>query len=198
MLAVCYCLGVLSIRMHWRLAFQGCRWRPHCSVLGSSEDMLVLWADGFCFEEAGEEVGILKLFLIMYSLDMSSVPVRGCFKVFTQKHLSTAVFTAFMYVWVRSPTPGARNKFSRCVNRNFNDLSPIKVEQAPEDSEEQGSLVCCSPWGRKESDMTALLNSGGPRHMAVLRSVGPVHSQGQGGHLHVKDGGLCFVCAWSF
>ena len=29
-----------------------------------------------------------------------------------------------------------------------------KFEQAPEDSEGQGRLVCCSPWGHKESDMT--------------------------------------------
>ena len=27
-------------------------------------------------------------------------------------------------------------------------------EQAPGDSDGQGSLVCCSPWGRKELDMT--------------------------------------------
>ena len=26
--------------------------------------------------------------------------------------------------------------------------------QDPEDGEGQGSLACCSPWGRKESDMT--------------------------------------------
>ena len=29
-----------------------------------------------------------------------------------------------------------------------------EFEQTPGDSEEQGSLVCCSPWGHKESDMT--------------------------------------------
>ena len=29
-----------------------------------------------------------------------------------------------------------------------------EFEQAPGDSEGQGSLVCCSPWGRKESDMS--------------------------------------------
>ena len=29
-----------------------------------------------------------------------------------------------------------------------------ELEQPPEDSEGQGSLVCCSPWGHKESDMT--------------------------------------------
>ena len=27
-------------------------------------------------------------------------------------------------------------------------------EQVPGDSEGQGSLECCSPWGGKESDMT--------------------------------------------
>ena len=30
-------------------------------------------------------------------------------------------------------------------------------EQAPGDSEEQGSLACCSPWGRKKLDMTEQL-----------------------------------------
>ena len=29
-----------------------------------------------------------------------------------------------------------------------------EFEQILRDSEEQGSLVCCSPWGRKESDTT--------------------------------------------
>ena len=32
-------------------------------------------------------------------------------------------------------------------------------EQTPADSEEQGSLVCCSPRGCKESDMTEGLNN---------------------------------------
>ena len=32
------------------------------------------------------------------------------------------------------------------------------VRQALEDGEGQGSLACCSPWGRKESDTTEWLN----------------------------------------
>ena len=32
-------------------------------------------------------------------------------------------------------------------------------EQAPRDSEGQGSLACCSPWGRKELDMTEQLTT---------------------------------------
>ena len=33
-------------------------------------------------------------------------------------------------------------------------LKGCKFEQTPGDSEGQGSLVCCSPWGQKELDMT--------------------------------------------
>ena len=35
----------------------------------------------------------------------------------------------------------------------------FESEQAPGDSEGQGSLACYSSWGRKESDMTEQLNS---------------------------------------
>ena len=38
-------------------------------------------------------------------------------------------------------------------------LDGHEFEQAPEDREGQGSLVCCSPWGRKELDTTEELNS---------------------------------------
>ena len=31
-------------------------------------------------------------------------------------------------------------------------------DQAPGVNDAQGSLVCCSPWGRKEKDMTEQLN----------------------------------------
>ena len=33
-----------------------------------------------------------------------------------------------------------------------------KFEQAPEVSDGQGSLACCSPWDCKESDITERLN----------------------------------------
>ena len=33
-------------------------------------------------------------------------------------------------------------------------LNEHKFEQAPGVGKGQGSLVCCSPWGRKESDIT--------------------------------------------
>ena len=37
-------------------------------------------------------------------------------------------------------------------------LDGHEFEQAPGDGEGQGGLACCSPWGRKESDMTEQLN----------------------------------------
>ena len=33
-------------------------------------------------------------------------------------------------------------------------LNRHEFEQTPGDSEEQGNLECCSPWGHKESDTT--------------------------------------------
>ena len=38
-------------------------------------------------------------------------------------------------------------------------LNGPKFEHAPGDGEGQGSLACCSPWGRKESDTTERLNN---------------------------------------
>ena len=39
-------------------------------------------------------------------------------------------------------------------------LNGHKFEQALGDGEGQGSLMCCSPWGHKESDVTDLNNKG--------------------------------------
>ena len=38
-------------------------------------------------------------------------------------------------------------------------LNGHEYEQALGDSEDEGSLACCSPWGLKESDMTQGLNN---------------------------------------
>ena len=37
-----------------------------------------------------------------------------------------------------------------------------EFEQTLRNGEGQGSLLCCSPWGRKESDMTERLNNNNP------------------------------------
>ena len=41
----------------------------------------------------------------------------------------------------------------------YHQLEGHKFEQTPGDSEGQGSLVCCSPWGHEESDTTERLNN---------------------------------------
>ena len=38
-------------------------------------------------------------------------------------------------------------------------FSGHEFEQTPGDGEGQGGLACCSPWGRKETDMTEQLNN---------------------------------------
>ena len=40
----------------------------------------------------------------------------------------------------------------------YHRLDGHEFEQAPGVGDEQGSLVFCSPWGCKESDMTERLN----------------------------------------
>ena len=42
------------------------------------------------------------------------------------------------------------------ISMNINEH---EFEQTPGDSEEQGSLACCSPWGCKALDMTEQLNN---------------------------------------
>ena len=46
----------------------------------------------------------------------------------------------------------------RCLDGPIHRLNGHEFEQAPGVGDGQGSLACCSPWGRKESDMTEQLN----------------------------------------
>ena len=41
---------------------------------------------------------------------------------------------------------------------SITDSMDMNFGQTLEDSEGQGGLACCSPWGRKESDTTERLN----------------------------------------
>ena len=41
----------------------------------------------------------------------------------------------------------------------YHRLNGHEFEQTLGDDDGQGSLVCCSPWGHKESDMTKQLNN---------------------------------------
>ena len=50
-------------------------------------------------------------------------------------------------------------------------LEGYEFEQTLGDGEGQGSLVCCSPWGHKESDMTERLNNKGMNLICLLYQV---------------------------
>ena len=58
-------------------------------------------------------------------------------------------------------------------------LNGHEFEQAPGDGEGQWGLVCCSPWGHKESDMTEQLNNNktnkdtetGPIHLPIHKNL---------------------------
>ena len=50
-------------------------------------------------------------------------------------------------------------------------LNGHEFEQAPEDGEGQGSLVCCSSWDRKESDTTEVLCAPSPLLIATGESI---------------------------
>ena len=51
-----------------------------------------------------------------------------------------------------------------------------EFEQTPGDGEGQGSLLCCSPWGHKESDMTEQLNNYNGRECYSAQSLSRVNS----------------------
>ena len=41
----------------------------------------------------------------------------------------------------------------------YHQLNGQEFEQTPGDGEGQGSLGCCNPWGRKESEIIEQLNN---------------------------------------
>ena len=69
--------------------------------------------------------------------------------------------------WLLGKDPDARKDWRQEKKGTTEDemvgwhhwLDGHEFEQALGDGDEQGSLVCCSPWGHKESDMTERLYS---------------------------------------
>ena len=54
----------------------------------------------------------------------------------------------------------------------YHQLNGYEFEQTPGDSEGQGSLACCSPWGCKKSNMTWQLNN----NSDIIETIYPVLS----------------------
>ena len=53
-------------------------------------------------------------------------------------------------------------------------LNGHEFEKTQGDSEGQGSLACCSPWGCRESDMTERLNNKGQIKITMRYYITPV------------------------
>ena len=53
-------------------------------------------------------------------------------------------------------------------------LNRYEFEQTAEGSEGQGGLACCSPWGRKESDLTTWQLNNNTRSSESETEMGPV------------------------
>ena len=68
--------------------------------------------------------------------------------------------------------PGEERVTENKMARWHHQLSGHKSEQTAGNSEEQGSLVDCSPWGRKKSDMTEQLNNNNKKFQGLTRSRG--------------------------
>ena len=56
-------------------------------------------------------------------------------------------------------------------------LDGHEFEQAPGLGDGQGSLACCSPWSRKELDMTWRLNKSVRKMMVMVRKSTPTTPQ---------------------
>ena len=57
-------------------------------------------------------------------------------------------------------------------------LNGHEFEQAPGDGEGQGSLVCCSSWGCKESDMSEQLNNNTQNNIRIAKpALSPIWIQ---------------------
>ena len=52
-------------------------------------------------------------------------------------------------------------------------LNGHEFEQAPGVGDGQGGLVCCKPWGRKESDVTKQLNDK-PNSRCLILPLSPI------------------------
>ena len=71
-------------------------------------------------------------------------------------------------------------------------LNGRDFEQTQGDSEGQGSLACCGPWDRKESNMTEWLNNKNRIGTDVCVSSYLLRSSSERGHSHF----LAFWNAW--
>ena len=73
-------------------------------------------------------------------------------------------------------------------------LSGHEFEQIPGDGEGQGSLTCCSPWGRTESDATEQLNNNNQHNLSCNEVSLGTPSSGRKAEMMTLDDGYEAAC----
>ena len=121
---------------------------------------------------------------------------------------SSSTFTAENWLLGKDPDAGKDWRQEKGMTENemvgwHHWLDGYEFEQVPGVGVGQGSLACCSPWGRKESDTTEQLNCAELNWM--LPKPTWLHTPGcvalgewllHGGYLSHKSFSLQFVCVF--
>ena len=93
--------------------------------------------------------------LLSLGIKMAAEPVEdNCISFVEMKFINNT-----LYFVGKFKTVGQIQGLDTCIQLEF--------EQAPGDGEGQGSLVCRSPWGHKESGMTEQLNNNSSRKYVI-------------------------------
>ena len=90
------------------------------------------------------------------------LPRHSFYLAFQSFSLQTSINTANIHLilsFISFNTGNLTNALTGSIPIWVAQVNGYESEQAPGDDEGQGSLVCCSPWGRKESDTTEQLNN---------------------------------------
>ena len=105
----------------------------------------------------------MKIYLLSSSWIKTVNPKGNQPWIFTERTNAeaTIIWTPDTKIWLlgKDPDAGKGWRQEKKVTKDetiawHHRLNGREFEQAPGDGDGQGSLLCCSPWGHKESDMT--------------------------------------------
>ena len=112
---------------------------------------------------------LVCLFLSFRSSEWLYNHYKLCLK-YCKHYVNQILPTFFLAFWefksFLSPVASLPLISRMCPDHHW--LNGHEFEQTPEEDERQGSVACCSPWGRKELDMTEWLKNNYTMHFPVV------------------------------